>query len=760
MKSPALVTDLVVFTVAMSMVSSRKCGHGVNGFTMFPSTRVKTLKGLATTTATTFLISKKDLDDGDEEHGIVEEFVSASVAPKSRMNDFVAQFLDKYAPDQDVSLPPNEDTMEGSKLEDITDATHMIAIPMEQAHELLLELESVQRAILHHCPILLDACIPHAATRLPLLYIQATDENPLRVTAALGRLVTRLVKKHIFKRVATVDQEGKDRLNAQGYRPVTMTFQSLEIEGDNNSILSTVGVLENDTETDESVPHSITSANRFDSFMQDLQSAVALQGWKMTLPPDPNGDQTVGFRPRVSFMELPLTFDAKISHYKSKDTELTDEDMQFLTSKEGGNGISPIFWCQWWNDVFAKNVRLREIGIYPHSQVAATELVGLTLTSQFYLPYETISLPDGSSSMLRQEKRFQDYQEERMAKEQEKMNRLNEEKDSMDSQPSTRMEFSNSSTDPDIIMTKTRNRLERIYLESSETLGDLWEEENTRDASESDFINDVRDDDDDSIIDDEVDLKAPNHPIQPQDDDYIESWMEDRIKKAVNSLESVKSRNQVKKAAPPPVKDNPIFKAYKDGTLVPEDQKPKKKAKELGPYPGNDHFVGVWKFVSSPTGFEIEDGREDASENLILRVDGTTAGGPTLDLENKHKAAGGTWKMLLQENGDVLLRIRLVIPPEKSRIMVMEGRVQRMGPQSDIPTASRTFGIPEVEERAMKAAEKQRNLMSCSGQVHIEDAVTKKNEQRIGDFSLMKLHGPKDRSEYTITIPRPVRNID
>jgi hypothetical protein len=51
-------------------------------------------------------------------------------------------------------------------------------------------------------------------------------------------------------------------------------------------------------------------------------------------------------------------------------------------------------------------------------------------------------------------------------------------------------------------------------------------------------------------------------------------------------------------------------------------------------------------------------------------------------------------------------------------------------------------------------------LVLVMTQVHLEDAVNKKNRETIGDFSLMKLQGPKDKNEYTITIPRPVRQID
>jgi hypothetical protein len=107
---------------------------------------------------------------------------------------------------------------------------------------------------------------------------------------------------------------------------------------------------------------------------------------------------------------------------------------------------------------------------------------------------------------------------------------------------------------------------------------------------------------------------------------------------------------------------------------------------------------------------------ESGSENLLLRVDGTTAAGPILNPETNQKAAGGTWKMLPQENGEVLLRIRLVIPPEKKRILVMEGRVDR-GSELGMKLASRTFGIPKVEEKAKEASEGQGDKMVCTGEV-------------------------------------------
>jgi hypothetical protein len=187
----------------------------------------------------------------------------------------------------------------------------------------------------------------------------------------------------------------------------------------------------------------------------------------------------------------------------------------------------------------------------------------------------------------------------------------------------------------------------------------------------------------------------------------------------------VKRREVVDKDPKYSIEDNPVFKAYKEGTLTDKPKPP--PTKKLGPYPGNDHFVGIWKVNVNPMGDEGSSITDEGSENLLLRVDGTTAAGPTLNPETNQKAAGGTWKMLPQENGDVLLRIRLIIPPEKTRILVMEGRVNR-GSQLGMEMASRTFGIPLVEEKAKEASQGDDvNKMMCSGEVSWEETLNCNN---------------------------------
>jgi hypothetical protein len=185
--------------------------------------------------------------------------------------------------------------------------------------------------------------------------------------------------------------------------------------------------------------------------------------------------------------------------------------------------------------------------------------------------------------------------------------------------------------------------------------------------------------------------------------------------------------------------------------------------------------VGFWRVVRSPTGFDVEEGDSSRSDNLILRVDGTTAGGPILNTETRQKASAGTWRLMLsndpEDGGDndgpkpANLRIRLVIPPQKQRILVMQGKLERVSMSgTDLPMAPRgTFGIPALEERASRGnavEQDMEDLVYCSGSVFMEDAVTGLNRDEIGTFTLQKLFTPTDPAQYTITIPRPVRNQD
>jgi hypothetical protein len=252
---------------------------------------------------------------------------------------------------------------------------------------------------------------------------------------------------------------------------------------------------------------------------------------------------------------------------------------------------------------------------------------------------------------------------------------------------------------------------------------------------------------------DSQDLLSANMGRQ-SDPNAIDEGTRTRIRKAVESRAKVQSEKELAETKEkPPIAENPIFKKFKDGTLLPKKETPA-PTRELPPFPSQEHCIGFWRVVSSPTGFESEGN----ADNLVLRVDGTTAAGPILDKETRQKASGGTWD-LSGTADDATLRIRLVIPPKKERALVMQGRLQCASMTKDFSLTRGTFRIPELEERAARAETVQEDLLYCSGNVWIEDVVGS-NRDEIGTFSLMKLNTSTDPSEFTITIPRPVRNQD
>ena len=85
--------------------------------------------------------------------------------------------------------------------------------------------------------------------------------------------------------------------------------------------------------------------------------------------------------------------------------------------------------------------------------------------------------------------------------------------------------------------------------------------------------------------------------------------------------------------------------------------------------------------------------------------------------------------MVVEEDGNVRHCRRLVLPPKKERIMVMEGEVNRMNVGTDIPIASKAFGVPDLEARLKNSNEDMQDLMHCGGEVFLEDATTKTNRE-------------------------------
>jgi hypothetical protein len=541
---------------------------------------------------------------------------------RSHMNDYISNFLKK------VDTSTNDKATDESNPR--RQSTHLIAIPVDTCHELLLELESIQRAILYHCPLLVHACISPAITKLPLLQITSppgvTDSD---ASNSIQRILEEVVKNKIFVERNNTDlptpNEDILNLNSDGIQPITVTFKGLEIDGglstsSQNEILSTVGTMES------------SGSIMLQTLVLELQNQIDQQlGWETSLPPDPinndNDKQTNSFRPRIPFMRLPTDWESNHLMKQLQERQNGDkinnnlenrvniEDIYMLSSDEGGNGISPIFWGKWMDDTFGTNIRLREIAVYRRTprDSDSPKSDGVTEKS-FYLPtLPSVPLPLGSVAMLNGESRFEKYQNDRMKEAENVLKSEKQLQENVQREPQI---------DNDIVYQKARSRLESIYESSQDETGQALLETSidtkvTRDN-----------------IDDNTQLQDEQSSIQVNSNtDILDDWMKGRIQKVVNSRARAQSEKELSvKKDKPSIEDNAVFSKFKDGTLVPDTLKVK-TSKELPPFPSEEYCVGFWRFLSSPTGFDVEENDASTSDNLILRVDGTIAGGPILDQE-------------------------------------------------------------------------------------------------------------------------------
>lgn len=285
--------------------------------------------------------------------------------------------------------------------------THMIAIPMETNHDLMLELESIQRAVLYHCPLLINSCIVPALTRMPLLLIDTKtgrknnnnildqdrwcsvneSEEPTQsipfskndvltsrdpTTRALYAIIKEVVRDAInivvdfsFEsqehRERRIRDEGRNGVNDSNIKPMVISFKGLEVDGEDNSVLYAIGKEDDETQ-------------RLRRIVMDLARRIREKyGWKVAFPPDLNLEKKqriehhpFEWRPRVPFMRLPINFLETLPNPKGLDGEwefyTPEEKANYIRfPEEGGNGISPIFWYQWWDDSLCNGNSIRYV---------------------------------------------------------------------------------------------------------------------------------------------------------------------------------------------------------------------------------------------------------------------------------------------------------------------------------------------------------------------------------------------------------------
>jgi len=704
--------------------------------------------------------------------------------------------------------------------------THMIAIPLEQNHDLLLELESVQRGILYHCPLLIQACVAPVVMRLPLLLID-TDEKASSgistddlfgrsgnkkvmgavgnygeeeqdteslltsrdpITKALHKIVNDVVDELIYapdiveRHEDADEEEEREGRNADNVQPLIMKFKALEIDGDANEVLNAIGTEDSGTPLLRQVLHEITKR-------------VEEKGWRVYLPEDdPQGknggleEDGMTWRPRLPFMRLPLDFFETLPAPKGYDGDwenYSDEakECYMRVPEEGGNGISPIFWYKWWEDKLCNGngVRLKELAVYGRTGPMGTS------EQAFYIPHLRTKLPDGNAQLRKEEEQGKSYNNIRRSEEEIKMDYdgFNE----GDEAQSFEKEMASFKSTAD------RRMLQTVYdlsPDEAEEVGDIAETIQAESREELKTIESTKP----TVISSKVIKNKESRPRSEMVKDEASGARPERTEEIIGSIAKPITTgnwsNEDKKQEKPLPQDNPILKNWRDRITSAGKVQESAPRKILSPYPSDEHFAGIWRLISAPGGALMDEedlleamaGDTKSKENLILRIDGTTAGGPILDVENGHRAAGGTWKFFQaewcgedEEDGaerqiQTRLRIRLLIPPSKTSVLVMEGEVKRgsiVSPESISKDNARelfsssSFGMNKMADRSEDTDEPDdESYMFVSGEAWVENAPGAGDIQkrsRLGRFSLMKR---KDRNpdQYQYTIPAPTRYQD
>ena len=424
-----------------------------------------------------------------------------------------------------------------------------------------------------------------------------------------------------------------------------------------------------------------------------------------------NDNEPHQWRPRIPFMRLPL---------KLLEEDSSDDNDEFVwrTPEDGGNGISPILWYKWWDDEFTEKEgngeRLREIAIYSripssNSSIDLSEEAFPLMTFKTPLPVEY----DGGEDLA--------------------------------GAPSLSATLQRSEEHEQIIILTKPDDLAYDYNTSTDIL----------DIEYTNYM---------------VNKKGITRDVEPtarQDNPTRTSTsLEDSSMN--NDLNGDDTRSAEAKMKKPWPKEPLINKYHKIQGIKAETIKAATQKFPIPPYPSKEYFVGAWRMVSFPvdSNYANPDSVADItnnihSDNLILRVDGAVAGGPLLDSRTKQKAAGGSWKVFEaeyigrrenQDNSTIIrtrMRIVLLIPPQKTEELVMEGEVTRIAmPAVDL--------LGSVIERPQ--LQQQDSLLHCGGEAWIREISTGRRK-KLGQFSVVKL-SPNDPEQLHFSVPPPRRGLE
>ncbi|KAL7432735.1 hypothetical protein ACHAXH_001852, partial [Discostella pseudostelligera] len=733
--------------------------------------------------------------------------------------------------------------------------SHQIAIPLQDASELHSALHAIQTSLVRDCPRLIRACVMPALLRMPLLYVDGSSlqgssgfvggGGSSSVDTILEQVVHNAIREVVYGDTDTNQSSSSESASSAApmikmAEPILLPFRGLELQGDGNSVLYVVG-------NDVNVKCEKKSKKRIDAYYdeEDEDEVYIVDDWAdattSTKAKGPSGseileklvykiqheleskyglrtcwplDEPQGeeieyddpmiaavkqrqrkWRPRVPFVRLPPDFYQSLQYDTDKRNSADDDDDENAPSRidMGFDGISPLFWYEAWGgeDILSPpGVRMQSVAIYRRMVPSGGES-----ETSFYVPTSS-----GGSS-----KRWSGDVSSAIGDN----------------------ELTGNSMELPVGDANIMARERREKAKAMERLGEAesraereWEEGKARWLEEMD--DQTLSSDEDSLTQFNVGIETGSVTVVG-DAAYSALESESSVNSSPERIEDLKAEDrqlqsdstfsyqpQPQPAATKPrrelpnFEDNPVFQrlwrgqsqvtAQGQNTALTLDGTPPTIDEPLPPFPSDAHLVGAWRVVSSPLGTDnaaFADTESKSSDNFILRVDGQVMGGPILDAQYQHKAAGGGWKMfqairksVSSESSDqssstntpvtqTRLRIRLLVPPEKERALIMEGEVTRLlMPGTAEASSSAQDGwimssgglldgmlqnIEDVQSRSeTKSGE---GLLYCSGEAWMEDADGGTNRRKVGPFALMKLK-TVDRKNliYTVDVSRSPRS--
>ncbi|KAL3761904.1 hypothetical protein ACHAW5_006133 [Stephanodiscus triporus] len=693
--------------------------------------------------------------------------------------------------------------------------THQIAIPLQDSTELHSALQAIQTSLVRDCPRLIRACVMPSLLRMPLLYVDGSAWQNVNLGGGGNGSLDAILEQVVYKAIREVvygDDIGATSSDAsliEIAKPILLPFRGLELQGEDNSVLYAVGNNVNDESIEKAKKKNSSYDDEDELYFVDDFLAAPVQtggpsGWEILeklvhniqdeleskyglqtcWPSDkPQGEEIeYGFsaieqkprkwRPRVPFVRLPSDFYQDLRADIEKRPDIPESESPSPIDM-GFDGISPLFWYEAWgeDDILPPpGVRMRSVAVYRRVVPGGGEA-----ETSFYVPTSSVGpqtwksdansamgfvarlddentgismqLPVGDTKLMARERREKAKAMERLGEVERR-----EEREWEEGKARWMEEMSNQSLGGEKIGMESGD----VSVEGDAAYSTPW--------SERDVDNTSRPTSDSRMI------------HQPQSSDS-------------------KTRREL-----PSIDDNPIFRRFRSGqpqvtsqgqnTALALDGTPPTPDAPIPPYPSDAHFVGAWRVVSSPLGaenesFDVTDSK--SSDNFILRVDGQVMGGPILDTQRQHKAAGGVWKMFqairkpIGESTEfeekrssnsltqTRLRIRLLVPPKKERVLVMEGEVTRLVMPGSVDAVSQSSDrlimtnsglVDDIlqnigGELIRPEAKNGEVLLYCAGEAWMEDVEGGANRRKVGPFALMKLKAVKrENLIYTVDVTK------